>query len=322
MKKKYQNIIVLIFTTITFLLLNTSCETSKEYNSTNFLSEYVSKNGTLIVAHRGYSKYAPENTISSFQAAIDAGAEACEFDVHKSKDDILVVIHDDSVDRTTNGNGKVNQLTYEYMSKLDAGSWKNEKYKGEKIPTLEETLTFLEKNNTIAVLEIKDADIVEEVIDMLYQTQMAESTVIISFNKSAVKKILKTDSNIPVQLLLKKSACMSGSTEDKVEGIKLYASKADVKSVGLFAFQLEKVNSDFIKTIEYNLKHGHNPGTLPLAIDRETLELLHKEDFFINTWTVDNSENIRELLSSNVDILTTNYVKNAIKIKEEINNTN
>jgi glycerophosphoryl diester phosphodiesterase len=89
-------------------------------------------------AHRGASAYAPENTLAAFQRALEQGAHLIEFDVKLTADKQVVVIHDQTVDRTTNGTGKVNQLPLSELKKLDAGSWFDEKYHGESIPTLEE----------------------------------------------------------------------------------------------------------------------------------------------------------------------------------------
>lgn len=318
MKNQTLKTISLFFMITFFLFISSSCQTEKTNMSSNFLTEYVKENGTLITAHRGYSKVAPENTISAFEAAINAGANACEFDVHMSKDDVLVVIHDDTVDRTTEGTGKVSQLTYDYISSLDAGSWKNLKFEGEKIPTLFETLSFLKTNETIAVLEIKDSNIVEEVLETIYETNMNESTVIISFSKSAISKIVKTDPKIPALLLLSKNNSMFGKTDTKINNFINLAAKADTSLIGPFAFQLDEVDSAFLSAINYNIKNGHNPGTLPLTLDEETIKKLHEKGYFINTWTVDNTDNMKSLLNSNIDMLTTNYLKEAISIKKEI----
>lgn len=312
---KINSFFIVILALISVLII--SCHTEKVDNTSQFLKEYVKDNGTLIAAHRGYAEIAPENTISAFKAALNVGANACEFDVHQSKDGVLVVIHDDSVDRTTDGFGKVNQLNYDYLSTLDAGSWKDPKYKGEKIPTLFETLTFLKENNMIAVLEIKVSTIVDDVIDMLYKTEMNENTIIISFSKSAISKVMKTDSKIPALLLIKDKSCMSGTSDDKANAIINKAEKIGTKYVGPFSFQLEKLDSALVDQANYDLKKSIDPGVLPLALDKETIEKLHESGYFIDAWTVDNEENIRDLINSNVDILTTNYLERALYIKSE-----
>ena len=93
-----------------------------------------------VVAHRGYSAQYPENTVSAFEAAIDAGADMIELDVCLTKDRVPVVIHDKTLERTTDGNGLVSELTLSKLKKLDAGSWFSPEFKGLTIPTLEEIL--------------------------------------------------------------------------------------------------------------------------------------------------------------------------------------
>lgn len=90
----------------------------------------------LILAHRGASAYAPENTIAAFRLAHELGADGIELDVQLTRDKIPVVIHDKTVDRTTNGTGRVCDLTIAEFARLDAGTWKTEDYRGEPVPTL------------------------------------------------------------------------------------------------------------------------------------------------------------------------------------------
>jgi glycerophosphoryl diester phosphodiesterase len=99
-----------------------------------------------LCAHRGAMATHPENTLSAFKAAIAQGAHMIEFDVHLSKDKELVIIHDDTVDRTTDGKGKVADLTLQELRSLDAGKWKGLKFTGEKIPTLAQTLEMMPDN--------------------------------------------------------------------------------------------------------------------------------------------------------------------------------
>jgi glycerophosphoryl diester phosphodiesterase len=92
----------------------------------------------LVFAHRGASAFAPENTLAAFALALEHGAPAIEFDVKLTMDRHVVLMHDQTVDRTTNGKGAVTQQSLAILKALDAGSWKDEKYRGEKIPTLDE----------------------------------------------------------------------------------------------------------------------------------------------------------------------------------------
>ncbi len=297
----------------------TSCDTLDEKTDTEeSLADYISKNSPLITAHRGYAEIAPENTMSAFEAALIAGADASEFDVHMTLDGVLVVIHDDSVDRTTNGTGLISELTYEYLSTLDAGSWKDPKFAGEKIPTLHQTLTFFHENNMVAVLEIKVAEIVDEVLAMLYETKMDKRTVIISFAESAISKILREKPDIPALLLIYGSQYMTGSTQNKVNNIAHKADEIGTKYVGPFSFQIEHLNAELLPEVIYNLTNNIDPGELPLALDAETITALHERGYIIDAWTVDNEGNIRDLVAFKVDFLTTNYLERAIRIKKEV----
>lgn len=96
--------------------------------------------GVIAVGHRGTVQYAPENTIAAFERAIELGVDLLEMDIRETRDGHLVVIHDETVDRTTNGTGKVSDLTLAELQALDAGAWFAPRFKGEKVPTLEETL--------------------------------------------------------------------------------------------------------------------------------------------------------------------------------------
>lgn len=98
---------------------------------------------TLIMAHRGSSGTHPENTLPAFAEAVRAGADGIELDVHLTEDQELVVIHDESVDRTTNGKGLIRELTLAELKELDAGSWFGKKYQATKIATLQEVLNLL-----------------------------------------------------------------------------------------------------------------------------------------------------------------------------------
>ncbi len=99
-----------------------------------------------ICAHRGAMETQPENTIAAFREAVRLGAQMIEFDVRLTKDKHLVILHDPTVDRTTNGTGTINDLTFAQVRQLDAGGWKSPEFATERIPTLEETLAVMPMN--------------------------------------------------------------------------------------------------------------------------------------------------------------------------------
>lgn len=109
----------------------------------------------LIIAHRGASGHAPENTHAAFRKAVALGAPFIETDLQLTRDAHFVAIHDDTLNRTTNGQGKVHDHTLADLRKLDAGSWFGSQFTGERIPTLEEILEFSKKHDVVFYLELK-----------------------------------------------------------------------------------------------------------------------------------------------------------------------
>ena len=108
-----------------------------------------------LFAHRGYSAKYPENTMISFRSAVKYPVDGIELDVHMTKDGHIVVIHDEKVNRTTNGKGYVKDMTLEEIKELDAGSKFNPLFKGEKIPLLEEVMQLIEGTNLKLNIELK-----------------------------------------------------------------------------------------------------------------------------------------------------------------------
>ncbi|MGM0420972.1 MAG: glycerophosphodiester phosphodiesterase [Bacillota bacterium] len=114
----------------------------------------LEKNKFYIQAHRGYSGLYPENTLLAFEKALEAGADIIEFDIHISKDNEVFVIHDEELDRTTDGSGLIGEHTAAEIKNLDAGSWFSQEFAGEKIPTLAEVIDLIQGRAIINV-EIK-----------------------------------------------------------------------------------------------------------------------------------------------------------------------
>lgn len=108
-----------------------------------------------LTAHRGLSSKAPENTLAAFEYAVRYGAEWIEIDVQLSQDEVPVVIHDQTVNRCTNGSGNVAALTLSQLQKLDAGLWFDEQFRDERIPTLAETLMFAKRHRVKLNIELK-----------------------------------------------------------------------------------------------------------------------------------------------------------------------
>lgn len=163
---------------------------------------------TLKIAHRGASKYTPENSLEAFKKAIKLKADVVEFDVRQTKDGRIVVMHDDSVDRTTDGSGLIKNLTFKEIRKLHLPN-------GELIPTLQEAFDVL-KNKCICKIHIKDRFIEEKVARIIKKNHMENSIMITSVMDSSLKKIKKIfpkikiarggfKTRIPIEDLIKKA---------------------------------------------------------------------------------------------------------------------
>lgn len=139
-----------------------------------------------IVAHRGASGVAPENTLPAIDLALEAGAHYIEIDVHLTKDNRVVVIHDHTVDRTTGEKGKISEMTYEEISELEAGSWFDERFRGAKIPLLEEVMERVDGRSKL-LIEIKKKrnqyeGIEEEIIGLIRKHDATAWCEVQSFN--------------------------------------------------------------------------------------------------------------------------------------------
>ena len=154
---------------------------------------------TRVIAHRGFSGAAPENTLAAFEKAIEVGADMFELDVLLSRDGRVVVIHDDTLDRTTDGEGKVAAFTLAEIKKLDAGSWFSAEFAGERIPTLEEALR-LAKGRILVNVEIKTEavghGVVAKALEIIDELDMKDTVVISSFNPTALAKARELDPDI------------------------------------------------------------------------------------------------------------------------------
>jgi glycerophosphoryl diester phosphodiesterase len=155
----------------------------------------LESNQPLLIGHRGYSALAPENTLPSFQLALNAGADLIELDYHKSQDGVPMVIHDPILDRTTNARKKwklrrikVSSKTSAEIQTLDAGSWFDEKFFGAKVPTLVEVLELICGSGAVAVIEHKSGD-ARTLADLLREQDRIHQVVVISFNWKFLREL-------------------------------------------------------------------------------------------------------------------------------------
>jgi glycerophosphoryl diester phosphodiesterase len=147
----------------------------------------------LGIAHRGASRYAPENTLAAFRLAIEHGASAIECDVRRTQDGQLVTIHDLTVDRTTNGQGPVSDYPLEALRRLDAGRWFDTRFVGERIPVLDEVLATI-RGRALVHLEIKNGPtfydgIEDQIVDVIRRHGMEDDTLVMSFDHQCLRRI-------------------------------------------------------------------------------------------------------------------------------------
>ncbi|PKJ54026.1 glycerophosphodiester phosphodiesterase [Bacillus sp. SN10] len=236
------------------------------------------------IAHRGASAYAPEHTILAYKLGQQLKGDYIEIDLQMTKDGHLVAMHDETVNRTTNGTGLVKEHTLEEIKRLNTGSFFNEKhpnfakkeYENAKVPTLEEIIeTF--GHNANYYIETKSPDeypgMEEKLLEMIQQYKISDKVIIQSFSEESLQKLRSLNINIPlVQLLSYKKAVQL--TESEIEKYKTYC-------IGL-GMNYKYIDLDYVKKIK---KHG--------------LE--------VHPFTVDNETDMKKLILWGVDGMFTNY---------------
>lgn len=163
----------------------------------------------VVIAHRGFRSQYPENTLAAFDAALAAGARIIELDVTLSRDRKLVVIHDDTIDRTTSGTGIVKDWSLEQLKSLDAGSWFDPRFNMERVPTLEEVVDMVDGRGAINI-EIKQSayesveppdGIEKQVLDLIDRKNIENQVLVSSFSAEVLFRIRRYDHRIPLSFL-------------------------------------------------------------------------------------------------------------------------
>ncbi len=241
----------------------------------------------LIIGHRGACAHAPENTIASFKLAIEHQADFIELDAKLSLDGEVVVIHDQTVDRTTNGSGTVNQLTLAQLKELDAGGKFDSKFTGEKIPTLDEVFKAVGKEILINVeltnYSSQRDNLIPKVAELVKSNGMQERVLFSSFMPGNLKWMHKLLPDAPVALL-----CLEG-----------------------FAGSFSR--SVFCKGISPNIIHPYLADVNETYVSRE-----HKRGRRVHTWTVNDPEDVARMIKAGVDGIFTDDPLASRKIMEEI----
>lgn len=225
----------------------------------------------LVVAHRGGKRWGPENSLTCFKKSVSAHADGIELDIHRCKTGELVVIHDDTLNRTTNGSGAVKDASWKDLSKLDCGSWYEAKFKEERLPLLKDVLDAVDGKLTINI-EIKNcpgdyAGIDDELLKQLKDYPHPDKIMISSFDHIILKKIHDKTSQYKIALL-----------GDSV----MYNLPAYAKSVGATAW-----NPDFD------------------CVRPDTVKAAHDAGLTVNTWTVNSKEGWKRACDLGVDSIIT-----------------
>jgi len=153
----------------------------------------------IIMAHRGASAESPENTMIALRKAVEAGADYAEIDVHQTQDGKIILMHDETLDRTTSGEGYVWDHSWEEIGCLDAGSWFKKEFTGEKVPSLEEIIQFASgriKLNIEIKISREEPDLVSKVVDIINQYDFRDDCIVTSFDRKAVEEVIKIDPRI------------------------------------------------------------------------------------------------------------------------------
>ena len=236
-------------------------------------------------AHRGFSGKYPENTMLAFEKAIEVGADGIELDVQLTKDGEIVIIHDETIDRTTDGKGYVIDYTYEELSKFEASYIYRGKVGFNKIPTLKEYFELVKDLDFITNIELKTGiieylGIEEKVYQLIKKYKLEKKVIISSFNHFSILRMKKIAPELKCGFL----------SEDWIIDAGAYTASHNIECF-----------------------HPRFNNLIP-----EVVAELKKNNIEINTWTVNREEDINDLIDKKVDILIGNYpdlVKKIINIK-------
>jgi glycerophosphoryl diester phosphodiesterase len=228
-----------------------------------------------VVGHRGAMGHCPENTFASFERALELGADWIELDVHLTRDGALAVIHDESVDRTTDGHGLVRDFSLVELKRLDAGGRFGAEFVGQRVPTLDEVLDWARERNTVVDIEIKNAPlyyagIEEAVVKSLDCAGMTEQVIVISFDHRASARVKTLDSRIATGVL--------------------YAGRPVDGGLAL----ARQANADAL------LPHW-------AYVTSDDVRVAHDAGLFVAPWETSEPTVLRQLIAAGVDAIGTNY---------------
>lgn len=237
-----------------------------------------------IFAHRGYSGNYPENTMLAFHKAVEAGADGIELDVQLTSDGEVVIIHDELVDRTTNGKGRVNNYTLEELRKLDASATFVGKYGVNQVPTFREYCEYVKDLPIVTNIEMKTGvleylGIEEKVLDMIKEFHLEDKVVISSFNHFTIKRMMKLNPDLKYGFL-SETWIINAGRYCKEQGVPCY--------------------------------HPLFRNLIPSVVEE-----LKSYGLEINTYTVNTPEDVQDMLDKGIDIIISNFPEMALKVRDE-----
>lgn len=238
-----------------------------------------------IIAHRGFRARYPENTLIAFQAALDAGVTMIELDVTHTRGGKLVVMHDITLDRTTNGQGAVNGYFIKELKKLDAGSWFNPVFAGQQIPELEEVLDLV-LGKALINIEIKPnsagiphpSDAVErQVVAMVNRKKAHDAVLISSFDRAILEKT-KLLENPPALALISRDPADS-ATMTFCRRLKIFSWHPNYAIVS--HEQVNLMHSAGIRVFPYN---ADTPAEVKRMFDMQVDGIISNDPLFVMDW--------------------------------------
>ncbi len=230
----------------------------------------------LVIAHRGSSGVAPENTLAAFELAVSQGARAVECDVVLARDGVPVVIHDTTLDRTTNGRGKVADHDWHELALLDAGTWKGAVHAGERLPRLGDLLHAAVGKARI-VIELKDGD--------------PDALAI------ATREAIASNPGVEVGVI--------SFIPDVVRAVR--QAIPDV-AVGFLYWERQEFARDIPAVIQMAKEMGaHFIGPQTTLVSAELCRVAHAEGLPVSTWTANDPDVMRRLVADGVDAITTDW---------------
>lgn len=247
--KELSLIVFIIFLVIIVISLN------RRKKPIPILSEHHSP---LKIGHRGASGYCPENTMASYHKAIEMGVDVLEVDIHLSKDGVLVVHHDPTLERTTNGKGNLKDYTAAELLKLDAGSWFHPDFKNERIPLLSEVLEAFSTIDVGILIEIKHPSLYPDIERKLAEEllkmpggKMSENKIMVhSFDMTSMKNFHDFLPDIPVGVLIKRRI-----SNQKLKEISKFATFANPKQTLLTQTLKARIQSHGMKVFTWTVNN-------------------------------------------------------------------